>query len=316
LSFEPAIAVVVPARNAEATLAAALVAIEAQELDGDFEVIVVDDGSSDATAAIAAAAGANVRLVGQAGLGPGPARNLGAAQSRAPVLVFVDADCVPAPQWLAEGLTAMAANDLVQGRVVPDPSTPLHPFDHTIWVLCESPLYESANLFVRRELFDRVGGFEDWLGARIGKPLAEDVWFGWRARRAGARIAFAPRALVHHAVIARGPRAYIAERMRLAYFPAIVAKVPELRRDFLFARVFLTRGSASFDLAAAGIVAAVLSSSTMPLLTFVPYASILLRRALPHRRTAPWVATADILADAVGFAALVLGSVRWRCLVL
>lgn len=60
-------------------------------------------------------------------------------------------------------------------------------------------MYETANLLVTRELFDRIEGFEDWLPARLGKPLAEDVWFGWRARRAGARTAFCSEAIVHHA---------------------------------------------------------------------------------------------------------------------
>ena len=105
-----------------------------------------------------------------------------------------------------------------------DPGATSGPFDRTVWVVGETGLYECASLFCDRELFDRVGGFEDWLDARLGKPLAEDAWFGWRARRAGARTAFSDAALVHHVVFERDATGFVAERARLVYFPAIAGK--------------------------------------------------------------------------------------------
>jgi hypothetical protein len=59
----------------------------------------------------------------------------------------------------------------------------------------ENGLYECANLFVSRELFERLGGFEVRLVPRFGKPFAEDVWFGARARRSAALLAAGPYAL-------------------------------------------------------------------------------------------------------------------------
>jgi glycosyltransferase involved in cell wall biosynthesis len=306
--------VIVPARNAAATIGDTLAGLARQSPDPGFEVIVVDDGSDDETAAIAAAAGATVLREDRRG--PGPARNRGAAAASAPALAFLDADCAPHPDWLGEGLRALERADLVQGRVEAADPDRLGPFDHTIWVLGASPLFESANLFVRRELFERLGGFEDWLGARIGKPLAEDVWFGWRARRTGATTAFADRARVEHAVIARGPRAFVAERVRLAYFPAMVRQVPELRREFLYAGVFLTRRTALFDLGLAGAVAAAATRSAIPLAACLPYGWAVGRRAARHRRNAPLVAAAELAADALGFGALVAGCLRWRRVVL
>ena len=231
----PLISVIVPARDASATLPRTLAALAEQDLDQPYEVVVVDDGSADATAALAAAAPGPVTVVEESGRGPGPARNSGVAAASGEVLAFTDADCYPAPDWLRRGLEAIDGADLVQGRVIADPGSAHGPFDRSVTVDGERGLYETANLIVRRPLFEELGGFEDWLPARIGKPLAEDLWLGWRARRAGARTAYAERALVHHAVFERGPADYVAERARLVYFPAIAAKMPELRDDVLLA---------------------------------------------------------------------------------
>jgi glycosyltransferase involved in cell wall biosynthesis len=310
------ISVIVPARDAEATIGATLQALAAQDVDADYEVIVVDDGSADATARVAAGANGRVKVISQESAGPGPARNRGVAAASGNLLAFTDADCVPEPGWLREGVAALRDADLVQGAVRPDPSADRRPFDRTIWVDGRAGLFESANLLARRELFERLGGFEDWLGPVLGKPLAEDVWFGWRARRAGARLRFAERAVVHHAVFRRSAAGYVGERLRLAYFPAIVGKLPELRGELLFAGVFLNRRSAAFDAAAAGVATGIAARSRLPLLAAAPYAWMLARGARRWGRRAPDAALADLAADAVGLAALVAGSVRHRTVVL
>jgi glycosyltransferase involved in cell wall biosynthesis len=310
----PLVSVIVPARDAAATVRATLQGLEAQRIDEPYEVIVVDDGSRDGTASLAEGFAPLVRVVRTAGAGPGPARNAGAREARGSILAFTDADCVPTPGWLRAGMDALGDADLVQGRVEPDPGAHLSPFDHTVWVVGESGLYETANLFVRGDLFERLGGFEDFLGARIGKPLAEDLWLGWRARRAGARTAFSSDALVHHAVLPRGPAGYVGERLRLVYFPAIANRVPELRESLFFRHFFLTRRSAAFDLALAGVAVAVLKRSPPALLAAAPYAVQLARYG--RRWRSARVAAVEGGADAVGFAALAWGSVRSRSPVL
>lgn len=311
----PLVSVIVPAYNAEATLPRTLECLDAQEAEYSFEIIVVDDGSADGTADVARANGAIV-LVGDH-KGPGPARNLGVAHARGEILAFTDADCYPASGWLQAGVDALAEAELVQGRVEPDPGTRKGPYDRTVWVLRESGLYETANLFIRKSLLEAIGGFEDWLGARIGKPLAEDVWLGWRARRSGARTRFANDALVHHAVFKQGPRQYISERVRLFYFPSIVAKMPELRSSFCHRRLFLSPRSEKFDLAVVGTAAALGvatvhgSGAWLGLAALsIPYLRENLSRAGNWGRYAPRVALVDAAADLVGFGALVLGSAR------
>jgi hypothetical protein len=273
-------AVIVPARDAEATLGATLDALAGQAA----EVIVVDNGSRDGTAALAEARGVTV-VRRERGEGPGAARNAGAARTTADALAFTDADCVPAPGWLDAGVRALADADLVQGRVAP--AGPVARGQHSVWVEGRTGLFETANLFVRRDWFERVGGFGPGIEAG-GRPFGEDVLFGWAAVRAGARTAFCADALVHHAVV---PGDELGEARRLEHFPELLRAVPELREQ-LFARAFLTRRTAAFDLAVLGL---------------------LLRRPL---LTLPYLALRPRASDLVAAAALVRGSIRARTVVL
>ena len=305
----PAATVVIPAKDAASTLGRTLAGVAAQEVD--HEVIVVDDGSSDATPAIAREHGA--RVIAGPGEGPAAARNRGAGAATAPALAFLDADCFPTPGWLAAGLRALDAAELAQGAVRADPDATRGPFDRTLWVTDAWGLFESANLFVRRDAFEALGGFEGWLGQATAKELAEDTWLGWRARRAGMRTAFAPEALVHHAVFARDARGYVAERTRLRFFPALARRVPELRERFFVGRTFLNRRSAAFDLALTGALAAATTRRPVLMAAAAPYAIF---AVLDARRWGKRFAAANVAADVVGVAALAYGSVRARSLLL
>lgn len=322
---EPVVSVVVPARNATGTIAALFAALDKQTFDEPWEVVVVDDASTDATPDVAERWGARVvRLDTQSG--PAEARNAGLAAARAALVAFTDADCEPSPEWLAELTAALEDADLVTGPVLPTPGVPRGPFARTLQRTSESPLYETANLAVRSEIAQRVGGFEPFApredGTRTGlRPsvedghFGEDVVFAWRARRLGARTAFADRALVHHAVFPRGPRAFIAERWRLRFFPALVREVPELRSG-LYRRYFLTRYTAHFDLAAAGLAASLLSRRRWPLLAMLPYLRHRLGWRDAWRRSGARRNAAFVVADALGLVALVRGSIAARRLLL
>jgi glycosyltransferase involved in cell wall biosynthesis len=313
------VSVIVPARNAERTLGRTLRCLAAQEFDGGYEVIVVDDGSVDRTVAVARDSGGWV--VEQPPSGPAAARNLGVGYASGEIFAFCDADVYPTPGWLAAGVAALQRADVVQGKVLPDPEATLGPFDRTIWITFEVGLFETANLFVRRELFDRVGGFEEWIRPREGKALAEDMWFGYRALRLGARSGFSADALAYHAVFERGWRGYVRERARLEYFPAMARQMPELRESFLHRRWFLNSRSARLDLAVAGVLGGALLGSPAGAAVgagaVVPYLRV--ARAGARRgggRVDVGVAAADLAADLVGLVSMAAGSLRHRSLVI
>jgi glycosyltransferase involved in cell wall biosynthesis len=302
--------VIVPARDAEATIGRTLDALARQEFGLEFEVIVVDNGSLDATAAVAERARIVSRVIRRSrGQGAGAARNEGAAAARGALLAFLDADCEPSPGWLAAGARAAGSADLVQGRVTPPPDAAIGPYDRTLWVTSAYGLFESANLFVSRELFERVGGFPPGLEDAADAPFGEDVIFGWEARRSGVRTAFCDEALAYHAVFPRGAGSYVREHARRRMFPALAAAVPELREGFLYRRYFLSRRTATFDLAVIGVLGAVFRRDPRALAAAAPYALLSLR----HGRRVVLVRAA---ADAVGALALARGSIAARSPVL
>jgi glycosyltransferase involved in cell wall biosynthesis len=325
MATQPEVSVVVPAHNAVATIPKLFAALDRCTFAGEWEVVVVDDASSDATAALAHDWGARVvRLESQSG--PAGSRNAGIAAARAPLIAFTDADCEPVPEWLGAMVDALRDADLVTGPVRPVAGVPRGPFDRTLHVSASSPLFETANMAVTRDLAERIGGFEPFApppdGRRVGlRPtvdqghIGEDVVFGWRARRTGARITFAEDALVHHAVFPRDASGFIAERWRLRFFPALVREIPELRSR-LPLRYFLTRYTALFDLAVVGALAAAALRRPWPLLAALPY----LRKRLTWRGERPAVLiehnVAFVLSDAVGLVALLRGSAAARRLLL
>jgi glycosyltransferase involved in cell wall biosynthesis len=123
----PAIAVVVPTHDRAHLLPRLVACLEAQRDVSAFEVVIVDDASTDDTPRVLAA------LVGRSALtmrverlasnaGPATARNVGWRATSAPLVAFTDDDCLPQPQWLARLLAAADAADIVQGRTLPEPS--------------------------------------------------------------------------------------------------------------------------------------------------------------------------------------------------
>lgn len=315
-----AVSVVVPAHNAAATIGHTLAALLAQDLQAPYEVIVVDDGSSDDTASVVEsvkAAHGRIRLISITRHGAAHARNTGVQSAGSSLLAFTDADCCPTAGWLAAGLRALDDEiDLLQGAVAPCPHARRNPFERTLYVERESGLYETANLFARREVFDRVGGFEPMFPDRARVAPGEDVLFGWRARRAGARTGFCVHALVHHAVFSGGVRSYLAEGLRVGYFADMVHRVPELRKRFLYRRLFLSERQAYFDLAVLAVIAARWKCSAVPLAAAIPYTITLGRLAVAWRRWAPLVLIFGLMRDAVSFGSLGAHSIAQRTLVL
>jgi glycosyltransferase involved in cell wall biosynthesis len=107
------LSVVVPAFNASAYILECLLSVISQEFCPAFEIIVVDDGSTDDTAAVVTTHCPEVRFYRKSNGGPGSARNFGAQKARGEILVFIDADDVMLPGRLAFQGSFMLSNPLI-----------------------------------------------------------------------------------------------------------------------------------------------------------------------------------------------------------
>jgi GT2 family glycosyltransferase len=197
----PKISVIIPHYRDVENLKVCLQALQTQSIArASFEIIVADNGSPGAGAVQAAAGAADARLVIAKDRGAGPARNAGAGAALGEILAFIDSDCVPQPQWLAEGMKALSRFDFVGGKVnvlIADPQRmtaieafeKVFAFDNEAYVT-KKGFTGSGNLFCPRALFETVGGFR--------AAVSEDVEWSHRATGHGFRLGYAPDAAVGH----------------------------------------------------------------------------------------------------------------------
>lgn len=201
---QPEMAVVIPAWNAAPTLAEQLDALVRQDFAGSWELVVVDDGSSDRTVAIAEgyADRLPLRVISTGRVrGPAYARNVGAAATTAPRLGFVDADDVVADDWLRIVRARLEDHAAVASRFDDERlNAPEVRASRTLGQrqgLAKDryggflPHAGGCGLAVRREVHDGIGGFDERL------PRLEDTDYCWRLQLAGWTLSFAPDAVVH-----------------------------------------------------------------------------------------------------------------------
>ncbi|MFL6238322.1 MAG: glycosyltransferase family 2 protein [Actinomycetes bacterium] len=201
MSAGPEISVVVPVRDGAGSIGRCLDAL-ALQVNASFEVIVVDNGSTDETASLARQHPLRPRVVTEPQPGSYAARNAGVRAATAPVLAFTDVDCSPQPRWLSAGLATLQASgaDLVGGAITmsrTDRPTLWEHYDRAVYLRQEDVVAHggwavTANLLVRRQVFDAVGAFDASLLS------GGDREFCLRAGRAGFRIVFGPHAVVTH----------------------------------------------------------------------------------------------------------------------
>src|SRR5689334_14243206 len=104
---EVAVSIVVPAHNAAHTLPACICALLKQDLTQPYEIIVVDDGSTDETASLGSLCARRVRVLRQERKGPAAARNRGIREACGRVVLFTDADCEPMAGWASALVRAL-----------------------------------------------------------------------------------------------------------------------------------------------------------------------------------------------------------------
>ncbi len=316
------VSVLVPTYRRPGGLATAVRSVLEQQLPPGslIEVLVcVSDpavGADMAAAAALAAADSRVRVVPAERPGPAAARNAGIAAARGEVIAFIDDDCRARPGWLATALEALRSADLVQGRTTPM-GNHVGRHDHTLWVDPPSWLWETCNIVARREIIDRYGGFDDTVYP-TGNPrdhFGEDVEWGWRMVRSGARAAFVSASVVEHEVTRRGRAGHLRYKARARYLPWLFRVAPESRRHFP-GRYFLSRRHAAVVASAALVGAgAVARSRRQRALGAALTAAGTATYLSPARDIAiPWVESVLklTLIEAVELGASVYGSLRWR----
>ncbi len=315
----PAVSVVVPTRNRAARLERLLAALGAQTLEPDaFEVIVVNDGSTDDTGQVIdrahAEAGIRVRAVTRTqSRGPAAARNEGWAGATADLVAFVDDDCEPAPQWLDQLLAAARAhpNTILAGPTtpIPDEAARIGPFARTRDLPVADEWFASCNIAYPRELLDQLEGFDE----RFAEALGEDTDLGWRARELGAELHFVPAAAVHHAVDEIGAGAALREALLGADAVYAFRRHPELRRRTLRFGFIRNPALPRLLLAVVGLLAGRRRGWARALA--LPYALSVARRCAGPGAS-PAHAPFFVAYDALALTTSLRGSARHRTLVL
>lgn len=240
-SCEDAVGVVIPMSNAQQTISATLRSV-CEQTHRNLDIVVVDDGSTDGSAAIVAAwceRDKRVRLIRQANAGVAAARNAGAAASRAQFLAFIDADDLWAPTKIEFQLDALKSGGAAVGlvycwyasigqddRVITFGPQPLDE-GFVLKRLCSSNLIgNGSTLLVRRSIFEAIGGYDPSLRAR-GLDAAEDYLICLRiAERTEFRVV--PRYLVGYRSNVSGSMSSYSLRM----FQATEMALLEYRERF------------------------------------------------------------------------------------
>ncbi len=212
LERSPRVSVVVCAYDAERTMDDCLASLRTLNYP-DYEVVVVNDGSTDRTLAIAEKhkqvydadpGGPRLEIISQANKGLSVARNVGAAAATGEIIAYTDSDCVPDPDWLAfliykfvrSGFVAVGGPNfpppepsLVPAAVAVSPGGPMH-------VLLNDEVAEhipGCNMAFTKKVLDEINGFEPIFAA-----AGDDVDFCWRLQNRGYAIGFSPAATVWH----------------------------------------------------------------------------------------------------------------------
>src|SRR2546426_9056473 len=199
--YWPRVSVVVCTFNGCRTLRATLKGIERLDYP-ELEVIVVDDGSTDDTAAVAAEF--DVRLIRTPNGGLGRARNVGAAAATGEIVAYLDNDASPDPHWLhyIADTFDRAGSAAVGGPNIPPPGANAvaedvaHSPGGPIHVLVSDTEAEhicGCNFSIRKDVLNELGGFDPQFRA-----AGDDVDLCWRLQDAGKRIGFNPGAMVLH----------------------------------------------------------------------------------------------------------------------
>jgi len=222
------ISIVVPARNAAGTIGGCVQSLLEQSVPRErYEVIVVDDGSTDETRQLVERSGAT--LIPQAQEGPAAARNKGVSVSKGDIVLFTDADCVPEANWVAEMVRSFEDGEIAgvkgvyrtrQGGIIPrfvqcEYEERYEQMAKQRWI----DFIDTYSAGYRREIFLAEGGFD----TRYPSASVEDQEFSFRLAERGHKMVFNPRAVVYHQHPAT-LTAYFTRKFNIGYWKVMVLR--------------------------------------------------------------------------------------------
>jgi glycosyltransferase involved in cell wall biosynthesis len=219
------ISVVIPTYNRAADLTRCLAALKAQTAPVDsFEVIVIDDGSTDGTPEVLAQWAADwpvLRYYRQSNAGPATARNQGISRAHFGIIAFTDDDCLPAPDWVQRIQERMSAgiHGCLHGPI--RSSLPSSTFVHS--VIADGAVITS-NIAFEKAVFERVGVFDTAFPA----PWCEDADMCYRMRKLGVTITYDPALLVDHPPRYQGFWNFLKKTRFFQYYGLMARKHPDM----------------------------------------------------------------------------------------
>lgn len=197
------ISVIVPAYNAQPYISRCIEALLSQSFNpNNYEVIVVDDGSSDQTADIIK--NYPVKYVYQKNQGPATARNRGVKEAKGDIILFTDADCVPTGNWIEEMVRPFKSPDIaaVKGAYLTNQKEVVArlaqvEFEERFEMLKKADSIDMVDTYsagFRKAIFSQMGGFDTTF------PVAnnEDTDLSYKMSRHGFKMVFNPVAVVYH----------------------------------------------------------------------------------------------------------------------
>jgi len=189
-----------PAYNSELTIEGCISSIKSQKYPKEkYEIIIVDDESTDNTVQVAKDAGADKVITIQHS-SSGTARNIGSKQARGKILAFIDSDCIAQNGWLETIEKEFQNNQVIGGPILNGKPDSIVAWAEYLMEFSDFNEYKkrsfvsfvpACNQACTKEIFDKIGGF-------VEGRTTEDVHFGHTLQKAGVKIVFVPEFQIQH----------------------------------------------------------------------------------------------------------------------
>ena len=223
------VSVIVPAYNAQKTIGQCIDALLAQTYPREsYEVIVVDDGSTDGTTDVVKAY--QVKYLYQRNQGPATARNIGVREAQGEIILFTDSDCVPFNNWIEEMVEPFKNKEVVavkgayktRQKSMTARFAQLE-FEERFEMLKKAESIDMVDTYAagfRKDIFLLMGGFDPYF------PVAnnEDTELSYRMSKLGYKMVFNPDAIVYHLNHPSTIRRYSRLKFWRGYWRTVVYK--------------------------------------------------------------------------------------------